>query len=243
MVSFLGGLLLGVVFSVLGAGGGILAVPALTLGLGLSLNNAASAGLAVVFAAAVTAAIGHARARRVELRTVLALAPTLTLGAVLGARLNPLLPERLTAALFAVVLVLATASLFRTPREVKSGPQSLGVLAGVGLALGVVTGVLGVGGGFLLVPALGAFARLPLPRAIGTSAALIAIGSFAGGVTALSSRPALLPIVLPLAAGAVVGALLGVPLTGKLDPKRLRVGFAALSLLVAAGMTVRALRG
>jgi hypothetical protein len=243
MFSFVAGLVLGLVFAVLGAGGGILAVPALTLGLGLPLNEAAGAGLAVVFAAALTAAIGHARAHRVEGRTVLALAPTLTLGAVLGARLNPLLPERLTAALFAVVLTVATVSLFRQKREAREGRPAFALLAGAGLALGLLTGVLGVGGGFLLVPVLTSLARLPLARAVGTSSALIAIGSFAGGATALVTRPALLPVVLPLAAGAIGGALLGVPLAGKLAPGRLRAGFAALSAVVVVGMVVKAVRG
>ncbi|MFO0594010.1 MAG: sulfite exporter TauE/SafE family protein [Myxococcaceae bacterium] len=243
MVGFLGGLLLGVVFSVLGAGGGILAVPALTLGLRLSLNDAMGAGLAVVFSAALTAAVGHGRARRVDLRTVAIVAPTLALGAIAGARLNPLLPERLTAGLFALVLLLATASLFRARTEASAGPPSLKLLAGAGLGLGVLTGVLGVGGGFLLVPALTSLGRLPLARAVGTSSALIAIGSLAGGVSALSSRPALVPLVLPLAAGAIVGALLGVPLTGALPPQRLRAAFATLSVVVALGMTVKAVRG
>jgi uncharacterized membrane protein YfcA len=98
-----------------------------------------------------------------------------------------------------------------------------------------------VGGGFLLVPVLVGLAMLPLHRAVATSAALIALSSLAGGVTAMVTKPELIALVLPLAGGAVLGAVLGVPLAGKLPEKKVRVGFAVLSVTVAAGMVVKAL--
>ncbi len=240
MFGFLSGLAMGLVFAVLGAGGGIIAVPVLLLLFQLPLRDATGAGLAIVFAAALTSATGYARARRVDWRTVLLLGPMTMVGAVLGAKLNPFVPERVTAALFALVLLGATASLFRKKREATgSAPHVL--LLGVGLVLGVLTGLLGVGGGFLLVPVLVGLAQLPLHRAVGTSTALIAMSSLAGAVTTMVSRPQLMPLVLPLAAGAVRGARVGVPLSGKLPEKGLKVGFAALSSLVAVGMAVKAL--
>jgi uncharacterized protein len=242
MSGFFIGVAMGAVFAVLGAGGGIIAVPVLLVLFQLPLSEATGAGLAVVFAAAVTAAAGHGRAGKIDLGAVLSLGPAGMVGAVLGAKLNPLLPERLTAGLFALVLVLATASLFRSKRE-GTGELALPrpLLLGAGLVLGMLTGLLGVGGGFLLVPVLVGLAHLPLRRAVGTSTAIIALSSLAGGVTTLVTRPALLPLVLPLAAGAVVGALVGAPLSSRLPEKGLRVGFAGLSLVVAAGMAFKAL--
>lgn len=235
------GLTLGLVVALLGAGGGILAVPALMGGFGLSLQEATGAGLAVVFAAALTSALGHARARRVELRTLLSIGPASMLGAVLGAKLHPFVPAQVTEALFALVLIGATVSLFRPRRErAAEGPVALPLLIAAGLALGVLTGFLGVGGGFLLVPALVSFGRLPLPRAVGTSTSIIAASSFAGGATALLTRPGLATFVLPLAAGAVLGALLGVPLVGRLPERVTRVAFATLALTVAGWMALRA---
>jgi uncharacterized membrane protein YfcA len=78
-------------------------------------------------------------------------------------------------------------------------------------------------------------------RAVGTSAALIALSSLAGGVTAMLNKPELMAVVLPLAAGAVLGAVLGVPLSGKLPERGLRIGFASLSSLVALGMGAKAI--
>lgn len=240
MTALLTGIAMGLVFSVLGAGGGIIAVPVLLVLFKLPLTAATGGGLAVVFAAAVTAALGHGRASRVDGRVVLLIGPPSMLGAVLGTQLNQLVPERVTSVLFALVLVLATASLF-LPRKDAPGAAPKVVLLGVGLALGVVTGFLGVGGGFLMVPALVGLAQLPLHRAVGTSTALIAASSLTGAATSLVHDPSLVPLLLPIAAGAMLGAVLGVPLAGKLPAGPVRVAFTLLALTVASGMAWRAL--
>ncbi len=230
---------MGLVFAVLGAGGGIIAVPVLLVLFHLSLSDASGAGLAIVFAAAATSAVGYARAQRVDWRTVLVLSPTLMGGAALGARLGPLVPERWSAALFAAVLMVAIASLFR-PKPENAGRASNVTLVATGLLLGGLTGLLGVGGGFLLVPVLVALGGLGLPRAIGTSTALIAASSLAGGLSALVLKPSLLSLVAPLALGAMLGALAGVRLGGRLPERGLRIGFAGLAGSVAVGMLIKA---
>ncbi len=242
MIGFGLGFALGGLFAVLGAGGGLLAVPILLVLFELPLSQATGAGLAIVFAAAITSAIGHARHGRVDYRTALLLGPAMMLGAVGGAQLHTFVSERATAAIFALVLLVATGSLF-LPRRATTGRAPLVLLLATGLALGVLTGFLGVGGGFLLVPVLVGLAQLPLQRAVGTSAALIALSSFAGGAAAMIGTPSLVPIVGPLAAGAVLGAIAGVPLVGRLPERGLRVGFAALSLTVAGWMLWRAVVG
>ena len=239
MVAFLTGVSMGLVFAVLGAGGGIIAVPVLLVLFKLPLSAATGGGLAVVFAAALTAALGHARAQRVAWREVLLIGPPSMLGAVLGSRLNTLVPERVTYALFALVLVLATASLF-LPKKDAPAAWPRWMLLTAGLGLGVLTGFLGVGGGFLMVPALVGLAQLPLHRAVATSSALIAASSFAGATTTMVSNPQFVSLILPIAAGAVVGALLGVPLAGKLPARPLRAAFTVLALTVAGGMAWRA---
>lgn len=240
MLAFFTGVAMGVVFAVLGAGGGIIAVPVLLVLFKLPLGAATGGGLAVVFAAAVTAGLGHARAKRVDWRVLLLFGPPSMFGAILGAKLNPFVPERVTYALFAMVLVVATASLFLPKKDSPSAAPKL-VLIGVGLALGVMTGFLGVGGGFLMVPALVGLAQLPLPRAVGTSTVLIAASSLTGATTTLVNDPSLIPLLVPIAAGAVVGALLGVPLAGRLPPKPMRLAFTVLALTVAVGMASKAL--
>lgn len=111
----------------------------------------------------------------------------------------------------------------------------------VGLGLGVMTGFLGVGGGFLLVPALVTLARLPLKSAIGTSLAIITGASLSGALTYVLEGAAPMGLVAPMGAGAVLGALVGAPASGKLPERPLKIGFAVLALTVSLGMAFKAL--
>lgn len=240
MLAFVVGLTLGVVFSLLGAGGGILAVPALMIVFSESMTVATGAGLAVVFAAAVAGSIAHGRAKRVDWRVAGLFGAPSIVGAIAGARLHVLVPERVTMGLFAFVLLVAVASMLRKRREGTGAPGSTLLLLGVGLATGVLTGFLGVGGGFLIVPALTVLAAVPLHRAIGTSMAVIAASSLSCAITHLAAGHAPLALVGPMAAGAVIGALLGAPLSARLPERPLKLGFAVLAVIVASGMAMAA---
>jgi len=242
MTMFLAGLAMGVVFALLGAGGGIIAVPVLLVLFHAPLTEATAGALAVVWAASVTGAFSHARGARVSWRTAVLVGLPSMAGAVLGAKAHALVPERLTLVLFAAVLLVATALMFRARSEAHGEPRlEVALLVPVGLALGALTGFLGVGGGFLIVPALVTLTRLPLKLAIGTSMAIIAGSSLTGALTYVVEGAAPMDLVLPMGAGAVVGALLGAPLAGKLPERPLKVGFAVLALAVATGMGVKAL--
>jgi uncharacterized protein len=241
MMAFVVGAVLGVVFAVLGAGGGILAVPVLLVVFGTSMQTATGAGLAVVWAAALSGAVSHGRAGRVDVRVGASFGLPSVVGAALGAKLHALVPEKVTMVTFALVLLMALAALFRPRRDGGGRPVRLVAVMGAGLATGVLTGFLGVGGGFLIVPALTLFASLALHRAIGTSMAVIALASFSGALVHLLAGHVPLELVLPMGAGAVLGAFVGAPLAGKLPERPLRLGFAALSVTVAFGMLVKAL--
>ncbi|MEW5742760.1 MAG: sulfite exporter TauE/SafE family protein [Myxococcota bacterium] len=242
MTAFLAGLAMGVVFSLLGAGGGIIAVPVLLGLFGVSMTEATAGALAVVWAAATAGTVGHARGGRVVWRAVLLVGPTSMLGAVLGAKLNALVPDTVTMLLFSALLLISVVFLLRAKADAQGTPRlDARSLAPVGLGLGAVTGFLGVGGGFLIVPALVTLARLPLKQAIGTSMALICLSSFSGAVTYVAAGQVPLGFVLPMGAGAMLGALGGAPLAGKLPERPLKVGFAVLAVSVSLGMGWKAL--
>lgn len=240
MLAFVVGTVLGVVFALLGAGGGILAVPALLAVFSVSMAEATGAGLAVVWAAAVSGAISHGRAGRVSGRVAIVFGLPSIAGAALGAKLHVLVPERVTVALFSLVLATAVVAMFRQRRQVEPAPASTPALLVAGGVTGVLTGFLGVGGGFLIVPALTLWAGLELHRAIGTSMAVIAMSSLSGTLVHLWAGHVPASLVLPMGAGAIVGAMLGAPLAGRLPERPLRVGFAVLASLVAAGMGAKA---
>lgn len=241
MMAFFVGALLGVVFSVLGAGGGILAVPVLLVVFKTSMAEATGAGLAVVWVAAVAGALSHGRAGRVDVRTALIFGVPSVLGAVAGAKLHALVPERVTVGLFSLVLIAALAAMFRQKVETTSGVVASWKVVTAGLATGVLTGFLGVGGGFLIVPALTLWAALPLRRAVGTSMAVIAMSSLSGAAVHLMAGHVPLALVAPMGAGAIVGAVAGSPLVGRLPERPLKLGFALLALVVAVGMGAKAL--
>ncbi|MEW6432674.1 MAG: sulfite exporter TauE/SafE family protein [Myxococcota bacterium] len=242
MSAFLAGLAMGVVFSLLGAGGGIIAVPVLMVLFRAPVTEATAGALAVVWAAAASGMVGHARGARVTWRAVWLVGLPSMAGAVLGAELHRLVPDRVTMALFAAVLLVATVLMFRAKQDAKGEPRlSPKFLVPVGLGLGVMTGFLGVGGGFLIVPALVTLARLPLKAAIGTSMAIITAASFTGALAYVVEGAAPMALVLPMGAGAMVGALVGAPLAGKLPERPLKVGFAVLAVTVSVGMGLKAL--
>lgn len=236
------GVLLGASFAVLGAGGGVIAVPVMMATLGFSLHQAMGASLVVVFVASATATVGHSRAHRVEWSAVMWLAPAAAVGAVLGAWLHPQVPERVLALALSSVLVLAIVLVLLRPKETAALRWRLG-LPLLGVAVGGLTGLLGVGGGFLWVPLLGSMVGLPTHRAVATSAALITSSSFAGALTVVLGASVPLALVAPLAVGAMGGALLGVPLSGRLPSRAIRTGFVVVASLVAGTMALRAAKG
>jgi len=137
---------------------------------------------------------------------------------------------------------VATVFMFRAKQDAHGEPRlAWKFLVPVGLGLGVMTGFLGVGGGFLIVPALVTLARLPLKAAIGTSMAIITAASFTGALTYVLEGAAPMGLVVPMGAGAMLGALVGAPLAGKLPERPLKVGFALLAVTVSLGMGFKAL--
>lgn len=242
MSAFLAGLAMGIVFSLLGAGGGIVSVPVLMILFKTSMTEATAGALAVVWAAAASGMVGHARGGRVTWRAVWLVGIPSMVGAVAGAKLHKLVPDRVTMMLFAAVLLVATYFMFRSRKDAHGEPRlSWRFLVPVGLGLGVMTGFLGVGGGFLIVPTLVTLARMPLKAAIGTSLAIITGASFAGALTYVLEGAAPMGLVLPMGAGAMLGALVGAPLAGKLPERPLKVGFAVLAVTVSLGMGFKAL--
>jgi hypothetical protein len=115
-------------------------------------------------------------------------------------------------------------------------------LALSGSVAGLLSGLLGVGGGFVMVPALQRYTDLAMQSAVATSLAVIALISAAGVVTSAASGGLAWSIALPFAAGALAGMLGGRSLSGRLSGPHLQMAFAGVSALVAAGMIVKALR-
>jgi uncharacterized membrane protein YfcA len=160
-----------------------------------------------------------------------------TAGTYLGARLAVLLTGATQLVLFAIVMLIAAIFMFRDQPPVSSASDGAARFAGwfvalEGITVGVFTGLVGVGGGFLAVPALATLGRLPMREAIGTSLAVIAMKSFAGLAGYAGQVDVPWVFVSGFTATALVGAFAGTFLTRLVHPATLRRAFAVFLLLV-----------
>jgi len=231
--------LIGLSLGLLGGGGSILAVPVLVYVAGQEPAAAVATSLAVVGATSLIAALDHAHAGRVDLRAAVAFGVTGALGALGGARLTPLVPPRTLLLLFALLMLVVGSLMLRPGGGPVPGRRHPLAVPVAGLGVGVLTGFLGVGGGFLIVPALVLLARLEMPRAVGTSLLVIAINAAAGLLGQAGREPPPLGLTAAFTGIAVAGALAGSRLAGRVSPARLRRGFAALVILVGIALVVR----
>lgn len=247
VLGWFGAVVIGLSLGLLGSGGSILTVPILVYLLGQSEKVAITGSLAIVGGIALAGGLTAALKSRVDWRSVLLFGLPGMAGTFAGARVARLVSGELQLAVFAVVMLAAAAFMLRPPRRGAApapgdaGERRPAVRLGLdGLLVGALTGFVGVGGGFLIVPALVLLAKLPIHRAVGTSLMIIALNSWTGffgylGVLddlhlTLDGRV----IVLFIAVGSL-GSLIGHGVGARLPQQRLRRIFAA-SLLAVGGL-------
>jgi uncharacterized membrane protein YfcA len=237
VIALLFALLIGVSLGLLGGGGSILTLPILTYGLGMEIKSAIAASLFVVGVTSATGAIAHARAGRIQWRTGLVFGAAGMAGAFLGGRVAAFVPGSVLMYLF-VAMMGATAIAMLRGRRSPSVPLRvqlpLGKVIAEGVVVGIVTGMVGAGGGFLVVPALVLLGGLPMEIAVGTSLVVISMKSFAGLAGHLGHTDVDWPLTLAVTAAAVAGSFAGGKLAGRIPPETLRKGFGIFVLVMAA---------
>jgi hypothetical protein len=231
--------LIGITLGLLGGGGSILTVPVFVYALGFDAKQAIAMSLPVVGATSLVGALGHWRAGNVNLRTALTFGSIAMAGSFAGARLAALVSGSTQLTLLAVVMLAAAVSMLRSSRRRSAVAERehppLALLALVGVGVGVLTGLVGIGGGFLIVPALVVLAGVPMTQAVGTSLLVIAMNAAAGflGYAGQLSIPwdfvALFTVV------AMAGILAGTHLVRFVSQGALERAFAVL-LLAAGGL-------
>lgn len=237
ILALVAGAVVGLALGGLGGGGSVLAVPALTYLIGMSPAEAITASLIIVALTSITALTGHARDGNVAWRTGLLFAAAGIVPAMLAGTAAGHLPQAGLTVAFAVVAGLAALRMLR-PAPAPATGEVRPVRAGAaGAGLGAVTGLLGVGGGFLAVPALARVLNLPMHRAIGTSLLVITINSLAAlGARAGTGIPLDWSVIAPFTAAAILGAWDGKRHAQRLSGDTLRRLFAYALLAVAAFM-------
>lgn len=258
------GLAIGVILALTGAGGGILAVPALVFGAQQTVAQAGPVGLLAVGMAAALGAILGLRAGTVRYRAAMLISAAGMVLSPLGLWLAQRIDNRWLTVVFAIVLLLVAYRTYRQAGAAPSGPcaalddappcirnaatgrfrwtapcaRALALSGGVA---GVLSGLLGVGGGFVMVPALRRYTDLAMQSVVATSLAVIALVSTTGVVSSAVAGTLDWAVALPFCAGALAGMAGGRLVAGRLAGPLLQRSFALLSSLVAVGMIARVL--
>jgi hypothetical protein len=236
-----GGLAVGASLGFLGGGGTILTVPVLLLA-GVPAKPAIAVSLAVVAVTAAVAALGHARAGRVDWRAATFFGLATAAGGFAGGRAARFLEGEILLLGFTALMIAAGIAMLRPRRRAlePGAPRIRSLLLALqGAALGAVTGLVGAGGGFLFVPAFVLLGGLPVQRAVGTSLVVIALNSVAALSGHLGHVAIPAGVAAPVTASAALGAWSGVRLGGRVSERGLRRAFGVLVLLVAAWMLAR----
>lgn len=249
------GLVTGLLLGALGSGGSILAMPAFLYAGHLPVKSAVATSLFVVGAVSLIGALLAKRrcvtsgcpGQEVDGRVTVLMTAGGLVGAYTGSRLAVLIPSEVQLLLFAGIMLAASVGMFRRRPSDPDSPVNSGSASGsqsprylvllLGLGVGLLTGVVGVGGGFLIVPALTLMARAPVKRAAAMSLWIIAANSAAGLVGYIGHVPIAWASALVFLVISIFGMVVGQTIARSANPHGLRVSFAVFLVLVG-GYTV-----
>lgn len=257
ILGYLASVLIGISLGLIGGGGSILTVPILVYLFGIGAEHATSYSLFIVGITAMTGAYRHYKLGNLEIKSGLAFGLPSVLSLLLVRKLLlPALPDvigqigsttitknLLIMLVFALLMLAASIAMIKpSAQPTKTQKPQRNKLALIGLLIGFITGFLGAGGGFLIIPALLFFAGIPMKQAIGTSLLIISINSaigFAGD--ALGGAPIDYSLLLTISAIAIVGMLIGTQLSKKINGAQLKPAFGWFVLLMGVYILVKEL--
>jgi len=240
VIGYLLAALVGLSLGLMGGGGSILTVPIFVYVLGYDPKLAIAMSLPVIGITSLAGAVGHWKAGNVNLRTAATFGVIAMVGAFAGARLASLINGRVQLTLLATVMLAAAVMMFRSARQApdaaapSESPRDmpLGLLVPVALSVGVLTGLVGVGGGFLVVPALVLLARAPMKQAVGTSLLVIAMNAASGFAGYAGQMPMPWTFMAGFTAVAVAGIAAGTYLVRFVSQRALKQAFAAFLIVM-----------
>ena len=266
------GLVGGAVGSMVGLGGGIFIIPALTLFLGVPIHAAISASLVAVVATSTAGSIAYVRQRLTNFRMAITLETALTAGALTGGFVGAMLDKQVLSGIFGGVMICVSGYMALNRNGGSATPEegaALGVFGSsyfdsrrrehvryrvrrmpfgilTGLVAGNVSGLLGVGGGFLTVPVMRLAMGVPMRAAVATSSLMLGVTACAGSIVyfakGLVDPTVAVPVVLGVTAGALLGSRIALRVRSTVLTVALAVVLFALSLqmiLAAAGISLR----
>ncbi|MDZ8053511.1 MAG: sulfite exporter TauE/SafE family protein [Aulosira sp. ZfuVER01] len=239
---------IGLSLGLIGGGGSVLALPILVYVMGVPAKSAIAMTLVIVGTVSLLGVIPHWRAKNVSFKTALIFGSATMVGAFIGAKIAtlPIVTETFQMMLFAIMMLLAAVFMIRRSSKPVAADQPLVFypqpvckycwlwLMTEGLGVGVLTGLVGVGGGFAIVPALVLLGKVPMKKAIGTSLLIIAFNSVAGFLGYFGQVPLNWNLMLSFIVAASLGTIPGAYLAQFVPAQKLQKTFGYFLLAVAA---------
>ena len=259
IAGYIASLFIGISLGLIGGGGSILTVPVMVYLFGVPTLQAISYSLFIVGITSLVGAFNNYRKGQVSLKTAFIFGSTSIITVFITRKfIIPAIPENLftigdytftlslvTMLLFAVVMLLASIAMIKgrkkiaTTEPVKHSNIQLAKLLGYGVGIGFITGLLGAGGGFILIPALVLLVGLPMKKAVGTSLLIIALNSLIGFLGDLGNVSINWKLILTVAAIAIAGIILGGSLSKKIEGEKLKKGFGWFVLIMGIYIIIK----
>lgn len=244
------GLGAGTLGALMGIGGGIIVVPILTAGFGLPFRHAVAVSLVVIIASSSSAAASYVDRKLSDMRVGVVLELATVSGAMLGSAVAGLAPVGALKALFAAVAVYSALVMWRRrpagPQVAEGEPYTVrrwGTGLGASAVAGAISGLIGVGGGFIKVPVMTLAMELPFKVAVATSNFMIGVTAAASAYVYYARGDLDVAVTAPVVVGVFAGARLGTTLLGRIPAARLQAAFSALLVLLGGRMVWDVLRG
>lgn len=247
IIGYLAAVVIGLALGLMGGGGSILTVPVFVYLLGFGPKLSIAMSLAVVGAVSFFGAVSHWREGNVDVRLALVFGAVAMAGTWGGAFLARFVSGTFQLVLFAVVMLIAAGFMFRDSSADEASPEdaatvswsTLPVIVGEGIAVGVLTGLVGVGGGFLIVPAMVLISKVPMKTAVGTSLLVIAMKSAAGFYEYTFQVDVDYGFIAGFSLLAIVGIYVGSQLVEHIAQETLKRAFAVFLVVMGLFMLVR----
>jgi len=250
VIGYFASLLIGISLGLIGGGGSILTVPVLVYLFKVEPVTATAYSLFIVGATSLVGAFPKYKKREINIKTAIVFGiPSIVSVYSTRAFLVPAIPNEIftigsfvatksfmTMLLFAVLMVFASVSMIRSKKQVSEveGEQVFNypMILLEGTIVGIVTGLVGAGGGFLIIPALVLFSKLPMKQAIGTSLLIIAAKSLIGFTGDLGNQYINWSLLLTVTALAIAGIFMGNAMSSKIEADKLKKGFGWFVLVM-----------
>lgn len=255
LLVILAGAATGIVLGLFGSGGSIIAMPALMYLLGVEAKSAIAMSLGIVAVTATITAVDHWRHRNVDVRVAIVFGLFGVIGTFAGAKVGVLTPVVVQLVLFSLVMYAAAWKMLKPvfmpqlampgglPPPERNVEVRMGHIAAHGIGVGMLTGVVGVGGGFLIVPALALLSGLRMKLAIGTSLAIVAAKSYAGFFGYLGAVPIDWSVMGSFTAVTIAGSFAGTRIAHRFSPEMLKRGFGGFLVVVASYILIKSALG